>query len=145
MLACDPRDLPRILKADTGEILAAARVGDDVFVFGDGDRVSDFVVGQDRIDLTGLGVTAATFASLVLVNTAGSGVTVTIGARTMRLDGVDSDDLTAASFILAGGAALAPPQAGLPTGESGSLVTEPSLFDPADGFLLGAGGGLTDG
>lgn len=61
----------------------------------------------------------------------------------MRLDGVDGQALTAASFILDGPTAAGGQvaEAALPTGETAVRVAEPTLFDTeGDGFLLGAGG-----
>ena len=134
------------LDGGSGDDVLTGGSGDDVFAFGGGDRVTDFVVGQDRIDLGGLGVTAATFASLVLIGGTGSDATITIGSRTMRLDGVDGDALTAAAFILDDDAAAdrVAAEAVLPGGETAVRIAEPSLFDE-DAFLLGPGGRLSRG
>ncbi len=125
------------LDGGTGDDVLTGGSGDDVFVFGDGDRITDFKVGTDKIDLSGLGVTTSNFASMVAIGAAGAGASVTIGGRTMLLDGVASASLTASAFILDGGPGLAAArhEASLPTGETRTLA---SLTD-ADDFLLPSG------
>ena len=74
--------------------------GNDTFVFGDGDTVLDFVVAEDRIDLSTLGVTAETFAGMVAIVQDGDDTVVSVGSGTMVLRGVDASSLDASSFQL---------------------------------------------
>ncbi|UCO99811.1 heme peroxidase [Metapseudomonas lalkuanensis] len=80
----------------------------DLFQFGIGfgqDRILDFdanpVGGQDRLDVTGLGISAATFAANVAITDAGADTLVTIGANSITLVGVaDATTVTQADFIV---------------------------------------------
>ncbi|HEX7890073.1 MAG TPA: hypothetical protein VF522_12000, partial [Ramlibacter sp.] len=78
------------------------------------DRISDFdaiaLGGQDRLDISALGITAATFGasvSITLANLdaiAGLDTLVTIGSNSIALfgvNGVGDNVVTAADFILA--------------------------------------------
>ena len=71
------------------------------------DTISNFDAnpagGQDKIDLSGLGVTAANFASKVTItNTGGGAALVNIaGQGTIRLTGVAAAALTTTDFVLA--------------------------------------------
>ncbi|NQD54632.1 calcium-binding protein, partial [Pseudomonas sp. CM25] len=60
--------------------------------------------GQDRLDITGLNITAATFAASVTIADVGADTLVSIGAAdSIRLVGVaDATTVTVADFILAG-------------------------------------------
>jgi Ca2+-binding RTX toxin-like protein len=79
--------------------------GNDVFRYAAGagsDRINGFTVGQDKIDLTALGVTAANFSAVVAITNGGGGATrVTIGAVTMLLPAVPLGTVTMSDFILA--------------------------------------------
>jgi len=83
-------------------------VGNDTFLFAAGfgnDTIADFDAapagGQDKIDLTSLGITAATFAANVS-HTAGANTVVTVaGGGTIRLSGVNGAAIDASDFILA--------------------------------------------
>src|SRR3546814_20870066 len=58
--------------------------GDDVFVFGAGDdRVTDFDVDGDVIDLSALGITAANFAARVAMAQSGDGAVLRIDGQSM--------------------------------------------------------------
>ncbi|MDT4857740.1 hypothetical protein FQZ97_921740 [compost metagenome] len=87
-----------------------ASLGDDIFVFSapgfGADRILGFDAvaagGQDRLDISGLGITAATFASSVQINAAGADTLINIGADSIRLVGVaDATSVNATDFILA--------------------------------------------
>ncbi|MFC4861432.1 calcium-binding protein, partial [Pseudomonas sp. MAHUQ-62] len=83
-------------------------VGSDVFQFAAGfgqDRILDFDAnpagGQDRMDVTALGITAATFAANVVIADVGADTQVTIGANSITLVGVaDATTVTQADFIV---------------------------------------------
>ena len=73
-------------------------VGRDLFRFGAGDgvdRIFDFEVGEDRIDLTTL---ATGFDALDIVDTA-NGARVNVADLGIRLIGVDADELSGADFL----------------------------------------------
>ncbi|MFJ4453020.1 peroxidase family protein [Pseudomonas sp. NPDC089392] len=85
--------------------------GNDVFQFAAGfgnDLIINFDAiaagGQDRLDITALNITAATFAASVTIADVGADTLVSIGATdSIRLVGVaDATTVTAADFILAG-------------------------------------------
>jgi Ca2+-binding RTX toxin-like protein len=70
-------------------------VGDDVFRFFAGfgnDIVGDFTLGQDKLDLRDLGITAANFAASTSINYAGT-ATINIGVDTIRLNGISAATL----------------------------------------------------
>lgn len=91
-----------VLIGGAGDDLLTGGVGADRFVFGEGeDTVTDFGLGNDVIDLSGLGVTADSFASRVVISQQGSDAIVEIDGNVMRLSGVASDSIAAASFVFA--------------------------------------------
>ncbi|NOU06654.1 MAG: hypothetical protein HOO99_10790, partial [Hyphomicrobiaceae bacterium] len=62
------------------------------------DFDSDAVGGQDKIDLSGRGFTAASLGSAIVIS--GTTTTViTIGADTITLNGVASSTLSATDFV----------------------------------------------
>ena len=85
--------------------------GDDILAFAPGfgnDTVGGFDAnpggGQDRLDLTALGITAATFAASVTIADIGAHMVVTIGADSITLLGVNGNGrntITQQDFILA--------------------------------------------
>jgi Ca2+-binding RTX toxin-like protein len=84
--------------------------GNDVFVFtaaGFGsDRVQGFDAnaagGQDLLDISGLGISAATFAAAVVITDVGNDTRITIGADSMLLLGIgDPANISANDFLLA--------------------------------------------
>ncbi|WP_103103007.1 peroxidase family protein [Pseudomonas sp. LFM046] len=83
-------------------------LGNDTFAFGAGfgqDRILDFDAdpagGQDHIDITGMGITAANFAANVTILDVGVNTRVTIGANIITLVGVaDATTVTQADFIV---------------------------------------------
>ena len=102
--------IDRIL-AGAGDDVLDGGAGNDVFVyragFGD-DRIvsfdSDPAGGQDRLELSGFGITAANFGSLVAVARSGADTLVTVraaGGGTITLLGTDAATVTQADFILA--------------------------------------------
>ncbi len=85
--------------------------GADVFRFGDGDSIADFVSGEDKMDLGALGVTAGNLWEAVSVNQAGSDAWVSVGSARMHLTGVNANDLDLTNFILEAAAAAEAGQA----------------------------------
>jgi Ca2+-binding RTX toxin-like protein len=99
-----------ILEGGAGNDAMNAGAGNDFFRFLGGfgaDTVTGFdanpVGGQDLIDLRGLGITAATFASQVTITNAGGGSTLitVVGQGTVRLSGVTLANVTITDFVLA--------------------------------------------
>jgi Ca2+-binding RTX toxin-like protein len=86
-------------------------VGNDSFVFAAGfgrDTITGFDAdpagGQDLLDISAFGITAATFASSVTIADLGNDMSVTIGADVITLlgvTGVNPNTLTQADFLLA--------------------------------------------
>jgi Ca2+-binding RTX toxin-like protein len=81
--------------------------GNDIFRFLAGfgaDTVADFdsnpLGGQDLLDISSLGITAATFNANVLIS-AGANPLVTIGGNTIRLNGAAAGSVDRFDFILA--------------------------------------------
>ena len=57
--------------------------------------------GQDRLDISALGITAATFAANVAITDVGADTRVAIGANSITLVGVaDATSVTQADFIV---------------------------------------------
>ena len=88
--------------AVSGDDTLTGSGGNDEFVFAQpigNDRVYDFNVGSDTVDLIGFGV--AGFAGLAITNDAGGNAVVTLGAgETITLVGVDEGALAAGNFVL---------------------------------------------
>jgi Ca2+-binding RTX toxin-like protein len=99
------------LSGGAGNDTLTGGLGNDIFVFsaaGFGqDRVTDFdanaVGGQDFLDISGLGITAASFASAVMIeDIAGPDLLVHIGATdSIRLSNVAAADLSSSDFLFA--------------------------------------------
>ncbi|MNR22624.1 Endo-1,3-1,4-beta-glycanase ExsH [compost metagenome] len=91
------------------DLLSSGIGGNDTFVFAaagfGNDAIFNFGVnpaaGQDLLNITGLGITSATFAANVSIATDGADTMVGIGADTIRLVGVDSAAVDQTDFILA--------------------------------------------
>ena len=91
------------------DLLSSGIAGNDTFVFAaagfGNDAIFNFGVnpaaGQDLLNITGLGITSATFAANVSIATDGADTMVGIGADTIRLVGVDSAAVDQTDFILA--------------------------------------------
>jgi Ca2+-binding RTX toxin-like protein len=87
--------------------------GNDIFVFGAGfgqDRITGFdaspdaALTQDRLDISGVGITADTFASAVAISIVGADTLVTLGVDSILLvgvSGVGDNVVTSADFLLA--------------------------------------------
>jgi hypothetical protein len=90
-------------------VLGNNAAGNDIIVFGvssGNDTVTGFDAnaagGQDLINLTSRGITAATFAGSVTITAGANGSTViNIGGETITLEGVAPAAVTVADFILA--------------------------------------------
>jgi hypothetical protein len=83
--------------------------GNDVFVFAPGfgnDRIINFDAnpagGQDLIDITAFGITAATFGDRVVIADVGADTLVTIdGTDTIRFVGIgNANTITQTDFLL---------------------------------------------
>lgn len=90
-----------ILHGGLGDDILIGGSGDDIFVFGGDDRISDFSIGDDRIDLRELGITANTFSSKVMVTASGDDMLLTILGDTMMVSDINPQDIGIDSFILA--------------------------------------------
>jgi Ca2+-binding RTX toxin-like protein len=85
--------------------------GNDTFLFAAGfgnDTIAGFdanpASGQDLLDISALGITAATFAASVLIQDLGSDALITIGTGSILLQGVDGTGtnlITQQDFLLA--------------------------------------------
>ncbi|MFZ6049897.1 M10 family metallopeptidase C-terminal domain-containing protein, partial [Pseudomonas sp. CR3202] len=80
--------------------------GNDIFVFGAGfghDTIADFTVGQDRLNIENLGITAANFAANASIVAVAGGTQVNFaGADSITLIGVaDPNSVNLGDFILA--------------------------------------------
>ena len=82
--------------------------GNDVFRFLPGfgnDIITDFAPGtvvgaQDLMDVSGLGITAANFAGSVGIAASGANTLITIGAATIKLNGVLAANISSSDFVL---------------------------------------------
>ncbi len=95
-----------------GNDLMNGGAGNDVFVFGSGfgdDTIQDFDAnpgaGQDLLDLTAFGISAATFAGSVTITDLGANTLVDVGILgdsilLVGVNGVGANSVTAADFIL---------------------------------------------
>jgi Ca2+-binding RTX toxin-like protein len=109
-----------------GDDVMTGGSGDDVFVFGEGDdRVTDFQLGADSIDLSGLGITAQSFASRVVISQSGNDTLVRIDGNEMRLDGVSAANVQTASFAFASAGANSAAN-GTPPAEIEATANDPS-------------------
>ncbi len=99
------------LDGGAGNDILMGQGGDDIFVFTQfafgADTISGFDAnpdgGQDMIDLSALGITAANFNEKVVMTTFGSDLSIQIiGGGTMTLQNVAGGSVTMADFILGG-------------------------------------------
>ena len=98
-----------IMNGGAGNDIMDGGAGNDRFVFSAGfgsDRITGFdenpTGGQDLIDVSGLGITAANFAAQVSIVNQGGNVVVTIGGQTITLVGETAANITLADFIVGG-------------------------------------------
>ena len=97
-----------VLDGGIGNDTMTGGAGSDVFQFLAGfghDTITDFssnpVVGVDLLDISSLGITAATFASSVTIAASGVNTLITIGANSIQLNGVAAATVSATDFRLA--------------------------------------------
>jgi Ca2+-binding RTX toxin-like protein len=97
-----------VLDGGIGNDTMTGGAGSDVFQFLAGfghDIITDFssnpVVGVDLLDMSSLGITAATFASSVTIAASGVNTLITIGANSIQLNGVAAATVSATDFRLA--------------------------------------------
>ena len=69
------------------------------------DIITDFAPGtvvgaQDLMDVSGLGITAANFAGSVGIAASGANTLITIGAATIKLNGVLAASISSSDFVL---------------------------------------------
>ena len=93
-----------VIIGGSGNDTLTGGAGADIFRYGAGagaDRINDFVIGTDRIDLRGLGVTSSNFGLVVGITNGGGGSTlITIGAVTIRLLATVPANVHITDFIL---------------------------------------------
>ncbi|SUW63931.1 Cyclolysin [Buttiauxella agrestis] len=95
------------LNGQAGNDIMDGGTGNDIFAFSASfgqDRINGFdsnaTGGQDYLDLSLLGITSSTFASNVAIGGSGGNTTVTIGADTITLVGVNSTTVNMGDFVL---------------------------------------------
>jgi Ca2+-binding RTX toxin-like protein len=99
------------LNGGAGNDVMNGGAGADIFLFGAGfgsDRIAGFDAdatgGQDLLDISALGISAANFANSVTITDLGADMSVAIGANTILLlavNGVEPNSITQADFLLA--------------------------------------------
>ena len=73
-----------------------------MFVFGDGDTVTDFGRGNDLIDIRNFdAINAGNLETSVTIEDGGGGVEVRIGDAVLTLNGVTAADISTDDFLLA--------------------------------------------
>ena len=98
-----------VLNGGGGNDVMSGGVGNDTFVFDGAGFGTDTILNfganpgaaQDLLNLTGLGITSATFAANVSIAADGADTVVGIGADTIHLVGVSSAAVDQTDFILA--------------------------------------------
>ena len=92
-----------------GDDTMTGGAGNDFFAFATGfgrDLITDFnsnaAGGQDLLDISGLGITAAAFAgSVTLAGASGGSTLITIGGNSINLDRVNLNTINATDFKFA--------------------------------------------
>jgi Ca2+-binding RTX toxin-like protein len=92
----------------SGNDIMDGGIGNDTFVFGPNfgaDVINGFdanpVGGQDLLDISGLGITAGSFAADVHITGSASTTLITIGASSIVLAGVNVATIDHTDFLLA--------------------------------------------
>jgi Ca2+-binding RTX toxin-like protein len=128
------------LTGGAGNDVIATGSGTDRVVFGAGagaDRVTDFVVGTDRVELPG--IATATVSASVMTDGGVSGLRLTLaGGETLFLQGVGS--VTAAQLGLSGSFAAPPPPPPPPGGTTLPATTATVTGGAGDDWLKGGPG-----
>ena len=78
--------------------------GSDSFQFFAGfgaDTITDFTIGSDKLDISGLGIKAAAFGTSALVIAGGANALITVGGGTITLTGVAAANVHATDFTFA--------------------------------------------
>jgi Ca2+-binding RTX toxin-like protein len=91
------------LNAGAGNDILIGGAGNDIFRFFSGfgaDTITDFTIGQDKLDISGLGIKAAAFAGSVVI-AGGTNALITIGGSSVTLTGVAAANIHATDFMFA--------------------------------------------
>jgi hypothetical protein len=105
-----------MLNGGAGDNILTGGSGADVFRFGNSDSITDFVSGEDKVDLAGLGVNGGNFWDVVSISQSGSDAWVSVGSARMHLAGVSANDLDLTDFIIEAAAAAEADQASMEAG-----------------------------
>ncbi len=114
-----------ILHGGLGDDILTGGAGDDIFVFGGSDRITDFAIGEDKIDLRKLGITIESFDANVSLIASGGDMLLTIQGDTMLVSDINPQDIDIDSFLLASADGTVPNTDG--TGTLGNPV--PTIED----------------
>ena len=98
-LASTSHDRHRVAAATT--VYRSAALPRQSDAAGDSAPLSSLVGNQDLLDIGGLGITAAKFATSVTIKASGANTLITIGTNSIQLNGVAAGTVTAADFRLA--------------------------------------------
>ena len=111
-----------IMRGGDGDDTLTGGTGEDIFVFGGDDRITDFAIGEDRIDLRELGITIDMFTSSVHLSAFEGDMLVAIANDRMTVSNVNPLLVDEDSFIFVDGA-------GNGGGSGGEPVTPPPIED----------------
>jgi Ca2+-binding RTX toxin-like protein len=92
-----------VIIGGSGNDTLTGGAGADTFRFGAGagaDRINDFVIGTDLIDLRDLGVTSASFGLVTVADGGGGSTLITVGSVTIRLLAIAPASVSVTNFIL---------------------------------------------
>ncbi|MCW1400951.1 hypothetical protein OKA06_00925 [Novosphingobium sp. MW5] len=98
------------LSGGAGDDTLTGGTGADLFVFDNGDTATDFMIGEDLIDLSDIGVTESYFAESIMISGVPGGSRVSYGNQSFYVMGVAPEELSAADFHLASDATAAASQ-----------------------------------